>query len=182
VLCGVCLCVCGVCLCVCVVCVCVCGVWCVCVCVFVCVFVCVSVFVFMCDCVCLFVCVSVCVFLCVCVCVCLCVLPFQVLNPINDFYETQYVRYCVKHPNTTILNFVLSVTTWWKRHLLSGPSIIYPYGNRKNMQRKIRPRQFPLPPFHNSYKSSHKIKAKEVQVKVKQYHYRPGKALRFPGG
>jgi hypothetical protein len=30
---------------------------------------------------------------CVCVCVCVCVLPFQVLNPITDFDETQHVRY-----------------------------------------------------------------------------------------
>jgi len=47
--------------------------------------------------------------------------------------------YFVTHPNATLLNFVLSVTTWWKRHLLSGPSIIYPYENRKIIQRIIRP-------------------------------------------
>ena len=69
-----------------------------------------------------------------CVCVFVCVLPFQVLNPITDFYETQYVLCIVTHPNATHLNCVLSVTTWWKQSLLSGPSRIYPYGNRKNVK------------------------------------------------
>jgi hypothetical protein len=108
------------------------------------------------------------------VCLCVCVPPFEVLNPTTDFYETQYVRYSVAHPNSTHHNFVLSATTWWKRHLLSGPSITYPYGNRKIIQRKIRPRKFPLPPFHSSYKSSHTVKAKESTSepvkKIRIYH------------